>query len=80
MYGFDQHIKVYETETTHGTGDHTGHDVKPHWRRGHWAHQPCGPKGQDRKLIFRPAVLVNSHLFGGKLSDTRVTMTTGGNA
>jgi len=77
IYGFSQQIKIYEDKRgespTPGNGETR---LTPHWRRGHWVNQPCGAGSKDRKVIFRPAVLVNDHLFGGKLSDTRVTMTT----
>lgn len=76
MYGFHQTVKLYEREDCDGTHRKTGAEVRPHWRRGHWAMQPCGPKQAERKRVFRPAVLVNGHRFGGKLSDTRVTLTT----
>lgn len=76
LYGFDQHVRVYEREGGPPHGGGSGPEVKPHWRRGHWAHQPCGPGRAERRLVFRPAVMVNAHRFGGRPADTRVTMTT----
>lgn len=76
MYGFDQHVKVYEREGGAPHGGAGGYEVKTHWRRGHWARQAHGPHGALRKLVFRPAVLVNAHRFGGAPADTRVTLTT----
>jgi hypothetical protein len=80
LYGFDQHVRVFEREDAPASGDHTGREVRPHWRRGHWAHQVHGPRGSLRKLVFRPAVMVNAHRFGGTPADTRVTLTTNGAA
>lgn len=80
LYGFDQHVRIYEQEGAATEGGAGGYEVKPHWRRGHWANQVHGAGGALRKLVFRPAVLVNAHRFGGAASDTRVTMTTGGAA
>lgn len=77
VYGFDQHIKIYDRDSSHvETG--TGVELRPHWRRGHWALQSHGKRRADRKLIFRSATLVNAHLLAGPLSATRVTMTTAG--
>lgn len=76
LYGFDQHVRVYEREGGPAHGGGSGHEVKPHWRRGHWAHQPCGAGRAERRLVFRPAVMVNAHRFGGRPADTRLTMTT----
>jgi len=43
-----------------------GHRKMPvHWRSGHVRHQRCGEGGNDRKLIFIPAVLVNFRDEGG---------------
>jgi hypothetical protein len=42
VYGFDQHVRVYEVEGAHGPGGETGREVRPHWRRGHWANVACG--------------------------------------
>lgn len=33
--------------------------VRPHWRRGHWRSQPCGPKNVNRKVIFIQRLLVH---------------------
>jgi len=77
VYGFDQHIKLFDREDGFGESHGgTGVPVKPHWRRGHWAYQAHGEGRKDRKLIFRRPVLVNSHRFAGDLADTRVTVTT----
>lgn len=78
VYGFEQHVRVYEQEPGSGAGGEGGHNVRPHWRRGHWAHQRHGPAGSLRKLIFRPAVMVNAAQFGGELSDTKAVYTTAG--
>lgn len=77
VYGFDQHVKLFDREDGPHDATGTGAPVRPHWRRGHWAQQAHGPKFTERKLIFRRPVLVNSHRFAGDLADTRVTMTVG---
>jgi hypothetical protein len=79
LYGFDQHVRVYEHDSaTTDSGNNGGWSVKPHWRRGHWANHPCGVGRTERRLVFRPAVLVNPHLLAGPVSNTRVTITTPG--
>ena len=76
VYGFDQHVKVFDRDgpATGGSGTHDG--PKPHWRRGHWAHQAHGPGFSERKLIFRRPVMVNAVRFAGDEAATRVTLTT----
>jgi hypothetical protein len=73
-YAFAQEVTLFHRETnsveSNGTG---GWTVSPHWRRGHWRSQPCGPGRQERKRIAIPSVLVNAHLFMG---DASATMTT----
>lgn len=76
IYGFDQSVRIYETEDGPHETTGTGSPVKPHWRRGHWRHQPHGKEMGLRKLIFIPAVLVNSHRFAGDLSNTRASYHT----
>jgi hypothetical protein len=55
-------------------GDSVPHDAggtkATHWRRGHWAMQPCGPGRSERKRIFRPPVLVRADLFAGDVANT----------
>jgi hypothetical protein len=41
-------------------GDGTPH--KPHWRRGHFRNQPCGPGRSQRKLVFIAPVFIHSEL------------------
>jgi hypothetical protein len=77
VYGIHQDIRVYQREYDGSTGPgRPGHEVRSHWRRGHWAHQPHGPKQSLRKLVFRPAVLVHADRFAGVAADTRVTYHT----
>ncbi|MFJ1468811.1 hypothetical protein [Massilia orientalis] len=42
-----------------------GSAVAPHWRRGHFRMQPCGPGWQERKLIFVAPVLINAEQLQG---------------
>lgn len=75
VYGFDQHIRLFDTEgpaSDHG-GDGT-RTLHPHWRRGHWRNQPHGPRNELRKLAFVRPCFVNPHLFAGDKFDTRVSM------
>jgi hypothetical protein len=47
-----------------------GNAKRPHWRRGHWRQQRCGPGGRDRRPIFIDDIFVRSDLFSGETSDT----------
>ena len=77
VYGFDQSVRVFRRETVHAdAADPTGVVVSPHWRRGHWARVACGTGRVDRRLVFREAVMVNAHLFGGRAADTTVVLST----
>jgi hypothetical protein len=72
-YGFAQEVTLYQREPGEvraagsGTGEWT---VCPHWRRGHWRAQACGPGRQERRRVAIPSVLVNGHLFLGAAADT----------
>jgi hypothetical protein len=74
-YAFAQEVTLYRKEQA--TGQHgIGKDdwtVTPHWRRGHWRWQPCGPGRQERRRVAIPSVLVNGHLFLGTPADTVAT-------
>lgn len=71
---FDQEITFARTERCRAEpGQPTGREMPPHWRRGHWRMQPCGPGWAERKRTLIPAVLVRADLFGGDLSDTSTT-------
>jgi hypothetical protein len=75
-YAFAQEVTLYQKEagevhcSVNGSG---GWTVSPHWRRGHWRSQVCGPGRVERKRIAIPAVLVNAHLFLGAPCDTQTT-------
>lgn len=73
---FAQEVKLHETEGSRERSTETGAEVSPHWRRGHWAMQPHGPKMSLRKRIFRKPVLVRPDLFVGDLSNTSTTYHT----
>jgi hypothetical protein len=63
-----------EPATEHHQGsDKGGWTVSPHWRRGHWRWQPCGPGRQERRRVAIPSVLVNGHLFMRSPADTVAT-------
>jgi hypothetical protein len=76
QYAFAHEVTLYRREPgevrteANGTG---GWTVSPHWRRGHWRSQPCGPARSERKRIAIPSVLVNGHLFLGSPADTLTT-------
>jgi hypothetical protein len=75
-YAFAQEVTLYQKEpgefraAANGTG---GWTVCPHWRRGHWRSQACGPGRSERRRVAIPSVLVNGHLFVGSAADTLVT-------
>jgi hypothetical protein len=74
-YAFAQEVTLYQKEAgevrTEGNGG--GWTVSPHWRRGHWRAQVCGPGRQERRRVAIPSVLVNGHLFLGSPADTVAT-------
>jgi hypothetical protein len=77
-YGFAQEVVLYRREQDEASAEANGNvsggwTVAPHWRRGHWRAQACGPGRAERKRVAIPAVLVNAHLFVGAASDTQTT-------
>lgn len=36
----------------------TGREVNPHWRRGHWRNQACGPGMKEHKLVWIKPMIV----------------------
>jgi hypothetical protein len=79
-YTFAQEVTLYQKETTthHDQAvEKGGWTVTPHWRRGHWRAQPCGPGRSERRRVAIPAVLVNGHLFLGSAADTMATYRVG---
>src|SRR5260370_5002034 len=67
-YGFAQEVVLYRQESGEGSAEGNGSGgwtVTPHWRRGHWRAQPCGPGRSERRRVAIPAVLVNAHRFVG---------------
>jgi hypothetical protein len=72
-YAFAQEVTLYQKEgatSQHGSGE-GGWTVSPHWRRGHWRSQACGPGRSERRRVAIPSVLVNAHLFAGAPCDTQ---------
>jgi hypothetical protein len=65
-YAFAQDIILFHRETGEGDSDKGGWTVTPHWRRGHWRWQPCGPGRSERRRIAIPSVLVNAHKLVGE--------------
>jgi hypothetical protein len=67
-YALAQEVVLFRRETgevrtaSGGTG---GWTVTPHWRKGHWRWQPCGPGRSERRQVAIPSVLVNAHLLVG---------------
>ena len=75
-YEFAQEVTLYQRETGEDRSEMNGSGgwtVSPHWRRGHWRSQACGPGKSERRRVAIPSVLVNAHLFVGKQSDTLTT-------
>lgn len=70
---FDQEVKIHREAKRGEPGEPTGHEMPPHWRRGHWAMQPYGPSSSLRKRILRKPVMVRSDLFVGDQSQTVTT-------
>ena len=44
-------------EREYGTG-FTGKELSPHWRRGHWRNQACGPARSEHRLMWIRPTLV----------------------
>jgi hypothetical protein len=44
----------------------------PHWRRGHFRAQPCGPARISRKLIFVAPILIHADRLGGPVRPPKV--------
>jgi hypothetical protein len=75
-YAFAQEVTLYQKEpgeVREGANGNGGWTVSPHWRRGHWRSQVCGPGRQERRRVAIPSVLVNGHLFLGSPADTVTT-------
>lgn len=78
---FDQSVEFYdEIEENVEIGqsvdiDKLHRSPKSHWRRGHFAMQPCGVGRLERKMIFRKPVLVRAKYFLGDIKDSSVTYT-----
>ena len=50
----------------------------PHWRRGHFRAQPCGPARSSRKLIFVAPILIHADQLGGQAPPPKAyELTTG---
>jgi hypothetical protein len=60
-YAFAQEITLFHRETAEADSGRGGWTVTPHWRKGHWRWQPCGPGRSERRRIAIPSVLVNGH-------------------
>ena len=48
---------------------------RSHWRRGHFAMQPCGLGRRERKMIFRKPKLIRAKYFLGDIKDASATYT-----
>jgi hypothetical protein len=75
-YAFAQEVTLYRRENSEEHAEPSGRGgwmVSPHWRRGHWRFQACGPGRAERRRLAIPSVLVNAHLFAGSTSDTVTT-------
>lgn len=75
VYEFSQKINVRRYI---GSSDACGgvvngdRKVSPHWRRSHYRMQAHGEKRSKRKRILIEHCMVNEHLFGGDVADTKV--------
>lgn len=73
-----QHVVVREVVYT-GRGEDpipSGVEMRPHWRKGHWAMQPHGPGSKLRKRIFRRPVLIRPDRIVGDLGDSQAVYTS----
>lgn len=63
-YTFAEDVVLYHREAVSSEADGKGGwTMTPHWRRGHYRLQPCGPGRSDRRRIAIPSVLVNGHML-----------------
>ena len=75
-YAFAQEVTRSQKEpgeVREGAKGNGGWTVSPHWRRGHWRSQVCGPGRQERRRVAIPSVLVNAHRFLGSPADPVTT-------
>lgn len=78
---FEQNVSFYDEvniDTPVGEGveiDQLRKSPKTHWRRGHFAAQPCGIGRRERKIIFRRPVMVRAAYFFGDVQNTSVVYT-----
>lgn len=59
----------YESDDSAGDGT----SKRPHWRRMHWRHIPCGKGKAERKLALIESTFVNKDKFVGDLATTIYT-------
>jgi hypothetical protein len=52
----------------------------PHWRRGHFRAQPCGPARSARKLIFVAPILIHAERLSGQAPPPKAYELTTGRA
>ncbi len=67
-FAFAEDVVVFQREPGEERNGVGGWTVTPHWRRGHWRLQPCGPGRSERRRIAIPSVLVNGKLMVGAWS------------
>ena len=78
---FNQNVEFYdevEEQVEVGLGvdiEKLHKSPRSHWRRGHFAMQPCGIGRRERKMIFRKPLLVRAKYFLGDIKDASVTYT-----
>jgi hypothetical protein len=72
-YALAQGINLFQTETGELPGERSGWTVTPHWRRGHWRWQACGPGRSERRRVAIPAVLVNAQRLMVNQPSVRLT-------
>lgn len=75
VLSFTQTVDFRQRDEAGASGEagHSGHEVSPHWRKGHWAMVPCGVGRAERRLTFRRPCMVRKDLFAGQASDTVAT-------
>jgi len=60
----------YESSDAKCVGAGDGSPKRPHWRRMHWRHIPCGQGRSERKLTLIESTFVNKSKFAGEMAGT----------
>jgi hypothetical protein len=68
---FQQNVVFYESvRPPAASPDAEGSTKRPHWRRGHFRRQACGPGRTERRLVFVRPCFINAAHFHGDRAET----------